>query len=499
MRRPDVDLFPWLAPNESDQTTYDAIDSQNIARYKADALKDGIARGFSIINEQIKFVSAVPDLPVARMESFYRDLKNVSTSPQAEADLAKFKRQTINTSFAFSNDHGMNESVKALHTMPAKKLPEDKLRVAMVVGQGNFESMLPELLNHAHMVLFVDIDKNVLEHNLFMARILHSNADFQETYLDKSKNPLLLNRVKQGPVTAYQPDTKQQLAHYESTEYTEDYLAATLFNKGAITFAPFSNLSSKLRMYIHGHKKPQGGPLFEKNDLKEFAKLEAIMRADAEYAELIPHFKNLCKGIEALINKKGKPLTVNEAEHLKMIIDPLIDNRYFIAKDQRFEICRAASHELQFASVQLNLFDADQVAKLKAVFDANNVVVTFANVTNLFYYDNEKPFLPTARAEQPWGSKGNLVNSLKVLCDPTNTIYFYSIYETPGVQLLSSQSCQGLVNYVGAMTRNLKALNEKMVGTRTLAKIRDTQHPRAEQPVKNESSNANSNVHSQSK
>jgi hypothetical protein len=426
---------------------------------------------------KFKFVSAVPDLPKERLQAFCSDLEKISST--SEADATKFKQQTIKTSFAFSNDIGMNDSVKVLGKIPAKKFPPDKLRVALIVGQGNFESMTPELLNHAHMVLFVDIDKNVLQHNLFMAKLLQGNEDFQQCYLDETQNPLLLNRVKQGSLTAYHPRTGEQIAHYDSTEYTPEYLAATLFNKGCITFARFSVLASKLRMYIKGEKKsPQGGPLFDKSDLKEFSELKNVMLTDTDYAQLIPEYEKLCKGIDTLVNNKknkSKVFAVQEAEKLKAIIDAVVDNHYFVSKDLRFDGCRAASQELRFTTIQMNLFNQAQASQLKAVFDANNVVVTFANVTNLYYYDNEHAFRPTARAEQPWSPKRNLVNSLKLLCDLKDTIYFFSTYEKAGSQLLSSQCYEGLINYVGAMTRNLKMLNTSMVGTKTMAKLRDQQ------------------------
>lgn len=386
----------------------------------------------------------------------------------------------------------MNDSVKALGKIPAKKIHPEKLRVAVIVGQGNFESMTPELLNHAHMVLFVDIDKNVLQHNLFMAKLLQGEEDFQQHYLDETQNPLLINRVKQGPLTAYHPRTGEQIAHYDSTEYTPEYLAATLFNKGSITFARFSVLASKLRMYIKGEKKsPQGGPLFDKSDLKEFLSLKDVMLEDTDFSPFIPEFEKLCKGIDNLVNKnksnkkknKPKAITVQEAEKLKAIVDAVVDNHYFVSKDHRFEACHAASRELRFTGIQMNLFNETQAAQLKAVFDANNVAVTFANVTNLYYYDNEQVFRPSARAEQPWTPKGNLVKSLKLLCDLKDTIYFFSTYEKPGSQLLSSQCCEGLINYVGAMTRNLKMLNSSMVGTKTMAKLRDQQHQRDQQAI----------------
>lgn len=494
MKRPDLDRFPWLMQEWADESQNNEIDARNTAKYKAEALSDGFARCFTIIHDQLKFVSAVPDLPNERTETFCSGLKELSSS--SEAETAEFMQKTIKTSFAFSNDCGMNASVQALHRMPAKKLAAEKLRVAIVVGQGNFESMTPEILNHAHMVLFVDIDKNVLEHNLFMARLLQSQEDFEKTYLDKTKNPLLIHHVKQGSVTAYNSE-KKQMAHYENTEYTDEYLAATLFNKGTITFAQFSILGTKLRMYIQGEKTtPQGKPLFENNDLNDFKRLEAVMLADPECANFVPMFKKLYQGVENWVKKKGKVITIEEAEGLKLIVDTVVDNRYFMAKDTRFDVCRAASRELKFASVQLNLFDQAQVSKLKAVFDANNLVVTFANVTNLFYYDNEKPFLPTARADQPWEAKGNLIKSLKSLCDPVNTIYFYSIYEHPGSQLLSSQCCEGLINYAGAVTRNLKELNSKMVGTQAMAKIREEQHQRDQKILNSDSSDHIPSSHS---
>lgn len=474
----DEDLMPWLLTEGLiDEETSAAIDRYHSAKYKAEALKDGHARGFVVADNQVKFVSAVPDLPTERFEKLCVALKSISSTSEVES--AEFKQKTIKTSFAFSNGAGMNDSVKALDSAPSKKYPHDKLRVAVIVGQGNFESMMPELLNHAHMVLFVDIDKNVLEHNLFMAKLLQSQDDFQKTFLDDTKNPLLVNRIKIGAITAYEAGTGEQLAYYKSTEYTSDNLAGILFNKSEFTFARFSGLCTKLRAYIQGNKtSPQGGPLFIKSDINEILALKNYMLQDADFSKLVPAFDRLSSGVNNLVKKKGKPITVQEAEKLKYMIDAIVDNRYFVSKDQRFNYCRAASRELRFESVQLNLLDETQVVKLKAVFDANNVVVSFANVTNLFYYDNEQPFQPVARAKEPWGAKGNLVKSLKLLCDLKDTIYFCSTFEKPGSQLLSSHYCEGLINYVGLMSANIRMLNSKMVGTQAMAKLRDKQAQR---------------------
>jgi len=470
-----AEMMPWL-PDESfiDNEASMAIDRENTARYKAEALHDGHARGFCIADNQIKFVSAVPVLADNRFEKFHDHLQNISST--SDADSAEFMGKTIKTSFAFSNDAGMNDAVKALDRTRAKTFPDGALRVAIIVGQGNFESMTPELLNHAHVVLFVDIDKNVLEHNLFMAKLLQSHDDFQKTFLDKTKNPLLINGVKMGSVTAYDTHSGQQLARYKSTLYTPDYLAATLFNKSEFTFARFSGLSTKLRMYIQGNKKaPNDDPLFTKNDINEIRSFEDFLLQDKDFAMIVPAFKKLSSGVLNLIKNKGKAITVDEAEKLKYLIDRIVDNRYFVAKDQRFELCRAASRELKFECVQLNLLDETQVAKLKAVFEENNVVVSFANITNLFYYDNDQPFQPTARAKEPWAAKGNLIKSLRLLCDLNDTLYFCSTFEKPGSQILSSHYCEGLINYVGLMSRNIKKLNSEMVGTQTMAKLRDKQ------------------------
>lgn len=475
--------YPWLSEEwllPSAEQASDEIDRDNIRKYKAEALSDGFARCFSIADNKLLFVSAVPDLPSVRFESFCREMERLSAD--STADPSEFMQKTINTSFSFSNDCGMNKSVQALHAMPAKKLDAEKLRVAIVVGQGNFESMTPELLNHAHLVLFVDIDKIVLEHNLFMAKLLQSDLDFTETYLDETKNPLLLNHVKTGSHTAYEQGTGRQVAHYESVEYNSDYLAAKLFSNGMFMFAPFSELSFKLSSYMKGERKSrEGGELFNKNDLKEFLRLREVMLADAEYSRLIPNFDKFYKGVDHLVKNKGKVITNREAEQLKLIVDAVVDNRYFISKDQRFNICRTASRELRFASVKINLFDQVQVGKLKDVFEKNNVVVTFANVTNLLYYDNKEPFKPVARADKPWEPQRNLMSALKSLCDLKDTIYFYSTYEKTGSQYLSSHCCVGLIDYAGHTTRNLKMLNSQMVGTQEMARIRDERQGRDQQ------------------
>lgn len=487
------ELLPWLLQAEDDMAGADTqgdaadlspaksaeIDRVNTEKYKQAALADGYGRGFFIAEGQCKCVSAVPDLPAERFESLSRELQRITMT--SNADALKFMRDTVNASYIYGNDGYMNRSVRALGATPARKFSTEKLRVALVVGQGNFESMAPELLNHAHMVLFVDIDRNVLNHNLFMAAVLQSNEDFIPAYLDEKRNPVLVDHIRQGPLSVYQPMSGQQIARLEVKEYTPTDLSATLFNKNASSFAEFSILGAKLRKYIKGETTlAQGRPLFDKKDLAEFEKFREVMSSDDDFKPWLSRYDELYKGLKKLISKKNMKFSVEQAQQLKNMVDAVVDNRFFIAKDQRFALCRAASRELRFASIQLNLFDQDQVAQLKAVFEANDVVVSFANLTNLYYYDQDKLFAPHARAEEPWAPKGNLVKSLKALCDPAQTLFFFSTYDKPGAQTLSSQYCEGLINYVGAMARNIKSLNEKMVGTREMLQFRERQHQRTE-------------------
>jgi len=49
--------------------------------------------------------------------------------------------------FAFSNEHDFDETIKAIDLHPPIKT--DKLRVAMLIGESNFISLLPELAKHA--------------------------------------------------------------------------------------------------------------------------------------------------------------------------------------------------------------------------------------------------------------------------------------------------------------------------------------------------------------
>lgn len=95
--------------------------------------------------------------------------------------------------FSFSNEDNFRNSVRYMEGLPKDK-SNDKVKIGIFVGPAFLLSRLPELEKQIDVLIMVDIQPIVLDHNLFMLDTLKNAKDpeaFFQKYGDKSKNPLL--------------------------------------------------------------------------------------------------------------------------------------------------------------------------------------------------------------------------------------------------------------------------------------------------------------------
>ncbi len=148
-------------------------------------------------------------------------------------------------------------------------------------------------------------------------------------------------------------------------------------------------------------------------------------------------------------------------------------NCAFLPDENRFQYCVSAAKMLSFQSLNIDLFDQNQVNKLKAKLDELGAVVTVFNVSSLYYYDAPNNFSPMPQADKPiWRCTGNLLRSLQALTNDETYILF-SQYTKAGSQVLYSQFTRGWKNYMSSMLTNVKQLNSGLVPVEILAAARN--------------------------
>lgn len=116
-------------------------------------------------------------------------------SCQNEAEFSKsaevFLSNHAKKSFFMSNEDKTHQQIHSLSALPVTK--RKGFRVAILVGESSFLSMLPELKKHADVVLLVDIDKRVRAHNDFLLHTIKTSASreqFSDRYCGIMTNPL---------------------------------------------------------------------------------------------------------------------------------------------------------------------------------------------------------------------------------------------------------------------------------------------------------------------
>lgn len=101
------------------------------------------------------------------------------------------------TCHVFSNETNMATVFNKLSSQPSLKVAR-KNNMAIFIGESCFLSLLPVVAKHADSILFIDIDRRVLAHNLFMINSIKSarnRLEFVELLRNPQKNPLLQEKV----------------------------------------------------------------------------------------------------------------------------------------------------------------------------------------------------------------------------------------------------------------------------------------------------------------
>lgn len=124
-------------------------------------------------------------------------LKSFSNKqPNASLNLANnnyVAQETV--PFFVSTDFEFDQSILYLRNTAPQNCPS-KTRVALLVGESNFLSILPELQKHADTVILFDIEPKILEHNQFMYQLMTENKSLQDfkCQYSEQKNPLIENK-----------------------------------------------------------------------------------------------------------------------------------------------------------------------------------------------------------------------------------------------------------------------------------------------------------------
>lgn len=133
--------------------------------------------------------------PVA-VDDFVQALTACNTTP---ANFDSIRANSASTPFIFANDTNMSMVIERLASDPIAKL--DGIRVAVLIGESYFTSMLPELKRHADIIVFVDIDPAVEKHNKHLRESLLGSTnrdDFLRLYLSEINNPILSEKVSKA-------------------------------------------------------------------------------------------------------------------------------------------------------------------------------------------------------------------------------------------------------------------------------------------------------------
>lgn len=113
------------------------------------------------------------------------------------------------------------------------------MRVAVLVGESNCPSMLPEVLKHADVVIFCDINPVILEHNQFnvnLLRVCINGSQYMLSYFDPDTNPILKNKVQSGIIGVYDRAQDNRISVIESKPLDAETLKSLLTSYWANTF-----------------------------------------------------------------------------------------------------------------------------------------------------------------------------------------------------------------------------------------------------------------------
>jgi hypothetical protein len=138
--------------------------------------------------------------PPTGIDDFAEALTAFNTTP---ANFDSIRANSAHTPFIFANDTNMSMVIGRLATAQTTKC--EGIRVAVLIGESYFTSMLPGLQRHADIIVFVDIDPAVeknnkhLQESMINCKIRH---DFLPLYLSETNNPILKEKFSKANMIA---------------------------------------------------------------------------------------------------------------------------------------------------------------------------------------------------------------------------------------------------------------------------------------------------------
>ncbi len=127
-----------------------------------------------------------------RIESLTKELEAISFTPIT--DTTNF--------YPFSNERGLEDPIESLAKITPQSFSKGTLRIAILIGQSSFCSILPELSRHCDLIIFNDLNPFLIQHVrllLSQLQIAISPENFEERYFALRGN--LFNDFKEDEVT----------------------------------------------------------------------------------------------------------------------------------------------------------------------------------------------------------------------------------------------------------------------------------------------------------
>jgi len=92
------------------------------------------------------------------------------------------------------------------------------------------------------------------------------------------------------------------------------------------------------------------------------------------------------------MSQKSEAWEQRAKKHLEQTKIKLGD-KYFLASEERFAICKKAASEIPFMYVRMNMFDHTQCQKLNEILKKNSAQLSILNITNIADYSTEPVLL----------------------------------------------------------------------------------------------------------
>lgn len=147
-----------------------------------------------------------------RMNSLSINLKNFSSYDLRNFEA--FEKHTKKLNYFLSND-SFKAVPQFLADHPVQALPDKSIRIALLVGESQFISLLPYLEKHVHHVLLADINPFIPRCNTFFLKCLRDSNNryaFRQQYFN-AKNPVFNKTTASGNLINRNHLEKELLGH----------------------------------------------------------------------------------------------------------------------------------------------------------------------------------------------------------------------------------------------------------------------------------------------